>query len=148
MTFPEAVWRLRFRVDGQRNISFNWQNVNGIEIDGQHVDNSRYQIVVNGSNTEIRRLTLPILNIGVSSGQGASNNAWHTFEASSYLGDIQVWIDGERRAGYVDPQPLPTGSIGLELLPPDSSAASTISFDNISVCGLNAPFVSLYTPQQ
>ena len=146
--FPDSVWRIRFRTDGDRPISFNWQQTYGVEVDGQHADDVRYQIVVQASGSQIHRLTLPALNIVVASGQGAKANAWHTLEASAYQGDVQLWIDGQQRASYIDPKPLPAGGIGLELLPHNVTAGSVASFDNISVCGLNAPFVSLYLPPQ
>ena len=146
--FPDSVWRIRFRADGDRPISFNWQQTYGVEVDGQHADDVRYQIVINSGGSQIHRLTLPALNIVVASGQGAKANAWHTLEASFYQGDVQLWIDGQQRSSYTDPKPLPAGGIGLELLPHEVTAGSVASFDNISVCGLNAPFVSLYAPPQ
>lgn len=144
-TFADAVWRVRFFVEGRRAISFNWvQNFN-LDVDGEHVDNSRYQIVVDTDRTEIRRLTLPVLNIGAAAGKGAPAGAWHNIEMSTYQGDTQVWLDGKRIAGYTDPKPLPGGGIGLELISFNSSKPDTIIyFDNISVCGLSAPFTSMY----
>jgi hypothetical protein len=148
VAFPDSVWRIRFRSDGDRPISFNWQQTYGLEVDGQHADDARYQIVVNSGGSQIHRLTLPALNIVVAGGQGAKANIWHTLEASAYQGDVQLWIDGQLREKYTDPKPLPAGGIGLEMLPHEVAAGSIASFDNISVCGLNAPFVSLYSAPQ
>ena len=145
-TFSDAVWRVRFFVEGRRAISFNWQHNFNFDLDGEHIDDGRYQIVVDTGRIEIRRLTLPVLNIGAAGGKGAPAGAWHNIEMSTYQGDTQVWLDGKRIAGYTDPKPLPGGGIGLELLSLDSSKPDTIIyFDNMSVCGLNAPFISLYT---
>lgn len=144
-TFNDAIWRVRFFVEGRRAISFNWQSNFNLDIDGEHVDDARYQIVADTQGIGIRRLTIPILNIGVASGRGASAGAWHNIEISTYQGDTQVWLDGKRIAGYTDPKPLPGGGIGLELMSFDSSKPDTvIYFDNISICGLSAPFTSMY----
>ncbi len=75
--FPDSGWRIRFHADGDRPISFNWQQTYGVEIDGQHADDARYQIVVNSGGSQIHRLTLPALNIVDASGQGVKANAWH-----------------------------------------------------------------------
>ncbi len=145
MTFEDAVWRVRFLVNGRRLISFNWLQNFGIEIDGQQIENSRYQIVVDTDGIGIRRLTLPVMNIGVASGRGARAENWHTIEISTFQGRTEVWLDGQKNSGYTDPKPLPGGGIGLELITFDTVKPGTIVyFDNLSVCGLSAPFTSLY----
>jgi hypothetical protein len=144
-TFSDAVWRVRFLVNGRRPLSFNWLQNYGIEIEGQHVDDARYQIVVDTEGIGIRRLTQPVLNIGTASGNGARAETWHTIEISTYQGRTEVWLDGKPNSGYTDPKPLPGGGIGLELMSFDTSKPDTVVyFDNISVCGLGAPFLSLY----
>jgi len=144
-TFSDAVWRVRFVIEGRRPLSFNWLVNYGIQIDGQQIDDSRYQIVADTDGVGLRRLTLPALNIGAASGSGASAGNWHNIEISTFQGETQVWLDGKKVAGYVDPKPLPGGGIGLELFSFDSSKPDTVVyFDNISVCGLSAPFVSNY----
>jgi hypothetical protein len=146
MTFTDAVWRVRFFVNGRRPISFNWLVNHGIEIEGQQVNDARYQIVVDTDGIGLRRLTQPVLNIGVASGAGARAENWHTIEISTYQGRTEVWLDGRLVSGYTDPKPLPAGGIGLELMNFDTSKPDTvIYFDNISVCQLSAPFTSLYT---
>jgi len=145
MSFADAVWRIRYRVDGRRDVSFNWQQGGGGEIDGQQVDDWRYQVVIASPLSTMRRLALPALNVEVSHGLGAWDGTWHQIEISSYQGEVQLWIDGVRHGSYVDPTPLPAGSIGFELLPggePDAVA----SFDNIAVCKLSAAFATLYAP--
>lgn len=147
--FSDAVWRLRYRVDGRRVVSFNWLTKYGFELEGQHIDDARYQTVVDRDFAEIRRLTLPVLNLGVSRGTGATAGAWHNVEISTYQGHTQLWLDGKPVATYTDPKPLPPGTIGLELLPSQTAQAGTvISFDSISVCGLSAPFTSMYAAPQ
>lgn len=144
-TFSDAVWRARFAVDGRRPLSFNWLVNYGVQIDGQQIDDARYQIVVDTDGIGLRRLTLPVLNIGAASGSGASAGSWHNLEISTFQGETQVWLDGKKAAGYVDPKPLPGGGVGLELMSFDSSKPDTVVyFDNISVCGLSAPFASVY----
>ncbi|NOH02303.1 MAG: hypothetical protein HND47_10280 [Chloroflexi bacterium] len=144
-SYSDAVWRLRFLVNGRRPLSFNWLQNYGVDIEGQHVDDARYQIVADTDGIGIRRLTLPVLNIGAASGRGASAGSWHTIEISTYQGRTEVWLDGQKNSAYTDPKPLPGGGIGLELMSFDTSKPDTIVyFDNLSVCGLSAPFTSLY----
>lgn len=145
MTFGDAVWRVRFFVSGRRLISFNWLENYNIDIEGQQIDNSRYQIVLDTDGIGIRRLTLPVMNIGAASGRGAKAENWHTIEISTFQGRTEVWLDGQKNSGYTDPKPLPGGGIGLEFIPFDTAKPGTIVyFDNMSVCGLSAPFASLY----
>ncbi|MBE7436457.1 MAG: carboxypeptidase regulatory-like domain-containing protein [Anaerolineales bacterium] len=144
-TFAEAVWRVRFLVQGRRAISLNWLQNNGVEVDSQFVDDARYQIVVDKGNTEIRRLTIPVLNIPVGRGRGAATGVWHNIEISTFQGETLIYLDGARVSGYRDPKPLPGGGIGLELIPFDNAIEGTVNyFDNISVCGLSAPFTSMF----
>ncbi len=146
MTFTDAVWRLRFLVNGRRALSFNWLQNNGIDIDGQRIDDARYQIVVDTDGIGLRRLALPVVNVGVASGPGARADNWHVIEISTFQGRTEVWLDGRKNSAYTDPKPLPGGGIGLALLSFDTSKPDTIVyFDNISVCGLSTPFTSIYT---
>lgn len=146
MTFADAVWRMRLRVDGRRAMSFNWLQNYGIELEGQQVDDVRYQIVADIDVIGIRRLTLPVLNIEAARGRGAKAGEWHNIEISTFQGMTEVWLDGQRITGYADPKPLPGGGIGLEIFNFDSSKPGTvINFDDISVCGLSAPFTSIYS---
>ena len=144
-TFDNAVWRVRFRVDGRRTLSFNWLQTGQYQVDGQQVDDSRYQIIIDSSGSGARRLTLPVMNLPVTSGRGAKAKVWHTVEISTYQGRTEVWVDGVNTMGYTDPQPLPAGSIALELFPPEDPA-TVVYFDNIAVCELSAPFVTMPTP--
>ncbi|GJQ36503.1 MAG: hypothetical protein JETCAE01_25130 [Anaerolineaceae bacterium] len=145
VAFEDAVWRVRFFVNGRRLISFNWLQNFDIEIDGQQINNSRYQIVVDTDGIGIRRLTLPVMNIGAASGRGAKAENWHTIEISTFQGRTEVWLDGQKNSGYTDPKPLPGGGLGLELITFDTAKPDTIIyFDNMSVCGLSAPFTSMF----
>ena len=144
-TFEDAVWRLRFLVDGRRTLSFNWLQTGQYQVEGQQVDDSRYQVVIGSSGSEAHRLTLPVMNLTVTRGRGAKAQAWHTVEISTYQGRTEVWVDGVTTMGYTDPQPLPAGSIALELFPPEDPA-TVVYFDNIVVCELSAPFVTMPTP--
>jgi len=63
------------------------------------------------------------------------------FAVTYFNGVIDVWANDQLVASAVDPQPLESGSIGLEV-PPNSAAPA--AFDNIVVCGLDQP----YAPEQ
>jgi hypothetical protein len=72
-------------------------------------------------------------------------NRWYYLEISTYEGLTQLWVNGRKLIGYQDPQPLPGGTIGLEVhMFKDGKA--TYYFDDLAVCKLSAPFKSLPTP--
>ena len=60
---------------------------------------------------------------------------------SSFEGIVSVWVDGKRLMEYTDPMPVPPGTIGLEFWLKGANA--TIYIDDMSVCELSAPFVSI-----
>jgi hypothetical protein len=67
---------------------------------------------------------------------------WHLLEFSSYNGKIEVWADGKLAASYEGATALTDGNIltiGSAFLPPDS----VVRVDDVSICGLNAPFVPM-----
>ncbi len=68
---------------------------------------------------------------------------WHLLEFSSYSGRLEVWADGVSLSydGALIPDANKVG-VGSAKLPPDSF----IRVDNVSLCGLNAPFTSMYAP--
>jgi len=73
-----------------------------------------------------------------------SQGVWHLMEFSSYNGKIEVWSDGNLVASY-EGTSLTEGKIlgiGSAHLPPDS----IVHVDDISICGLNAPFAPMPLP--
>jgi hypothetical protein len=146
--FDNAVWRIRFMMVGRVEESFNWrQNTQPLQVEGQEVFDSRYQIILGTNYNEgIRRLQQPLTNVGVGFGyRYPQQNTWSTLEISTFEGNTQVFMDGLLVMAYQDETPVPPGSIGLEYWPPDE--ASAVYFDNISVCGLSAPFESIFTEE-
>ncbi len=72
-----------------------------------------------------------------------SQGAWHLLEISNFNGRIEVWADGKLAASYDGATSLTEGNIagiGSAFLPPDS----IVRIDDISICGLSAPFASTY----
>lgn len=66
---------------------------------------------------------------------------WHTFEIASYQGENQIWIDGSMMGRWTDPEPI---SEGLFTIEHDFWKGDAYAYyDNFSVCGLSAPFVSI-----
>jgi hypothetical protein len=53
-----------------------------------------------------------------------------------------VWLDNRFLFSYTDPQPLPPGTIGLEMHLREE-VKTVFWFDDLAVCGLSAPFTSL-----
>jgi hypothetical protein len=55
-------------------------------------------------------------------------------------------LDGKLEAEYQDPEPLPAGKIRIGLGPFTEASTTVLYFDDMTVCGLSAPFVSMPSP--
>jgi hypothetical protein len=147
MEFDNAAWRVNFFISApftteQNWFSFNWKHaLQPFDLNGQEVFDSRYQIPLRPEYYALRRLQQPVTNIGIGQTKGPKVGEWHLVEISSYQGVIEVWADGTRLMSYEDPQPVPAGTIGLELWL--SGSDTVVYFDNISVCELSAAFTSI-----
>ncbi len=149
LTFENAVWRIRYLVEGKlsgnNSLSFNWLHaVEPFEIQGVEVFDSRYQLPMSEGQFEMRRLQQPVLNFSVARGKYPISGEWHYIEMATYQGYTEVWVDGAQVMTYQDPELLPAGTIGLEIWLFDELA--TIYFDDISICELSAPYVPVPTP--
>jgi len=148
-TFENAAWRIRYLVNGQltgqNGFSFNWLHaIQPIDVNGTEVFDSRYQFPLGSNNFGMRRLQQPVLNIGIGQGKYPKDGEWHYVEFGTYQGYTEVWVDGVQTMTYQDPQPLPEGTIGLEVWLFDDSVS--VYFDDISICELSAPFVPISAP--
>ena len=144
--FDQAVWRVWFMSDGASAVSFNWRQSGNYESNFGHIDDGRYQVLVDTrGGAAIRHLELPQINV-VGAGGPASARAgdWHFIEISTFEGQTQLWIDGKMVLNYRDPRPVPPGTISIEIIGDQTSSDAVLSFDNISVCGLTDPFASIY----
>jgi hypothetical protein len=73
-----------------------------------------------------------------------AQNVWHLLEISSINGKIEVWADG-KLAASAEEAPATEGTfltMGSAFLPLES----IVRIDDVSVCGLSAPFTSIYSP--
>lgn len=143
-TFDNAVWRLKVKVVGSDGFSFlNWRHKPSPE------GETRYPIQWGDGQVLVDLTRLQQPSVGHFS-VGRSNlkmlqNRWYYLEISTYEGLTQLWVNGRKLIGYQDPQPLPGGTIGLEVhMFKDGKA--TYYFDDLAVCKLSAPFKSLPTP--
>ena len=146
MQFDNAAWRMRFMVSkpltGENWFSFNWRfALEPFDLNGQQVFDSRYQITNGGGSIGLRRLQQPVTNVGIGNVKGPKEGEWHLAEISTYNNVTEIWMDGTRLMSYEDPQPLPPGTMGLEFRLKGSDAV--VYFDNLAVCELSAPFVSI-----
>jgi hypothetical protein len=136
-TFTNAVWRVSVKFDGGAKIFnfLNWMHtlsggdvryfVNlGPEVP---VDLTRFN---NGESIVMGRST--ILQI---------KDKWARYEVSTYNGTTEVWINGKKAVSFTDTDPIQPGTIGFE--PHYQFDSGAFYYDNISVCGLSAPFKSL-----
>jgi len=142
--FDNAVWRLKLKFVGRDNDAFlNWRH--GFTDSGDW----RY-IIQYGNNAllDLSRLHYETGHFGVSpSSFSLKEDQWYFFEISTFEGTTEVWVDGEKKNAYTDPQPMNPGTIGLEVHTFEGSN-SVYSFDNIVVCQIEAPFTSLYTAEE
>jgi hypothetical protein len=139
LVFDNAVWRVKVWFEGSQAIStfLNWRHSfeNGDQRYFPHIgpqvliDMTRFN---SGDGITVGR-----------SGTKAPLKKWVNFEVSYYSGEVQVWMNGKKLVIYTDKNPLPPGTIGLE---PHFNGAGIIYYDNLAVCELNAPFVSLPLP--
>jgi len=139
-TFENAVWRIKVRTTGKDGFSFlNWHFLQNPE------GGSRY-VVQWGADvlTDLSRLQMPTPgHFSVApSRHKVIPDTWTLVEFSAYNDLIEVWVDGEQVAAYQDPQPLPTGSLGLEAHI-FNDPNTVYYFDNLAVCELSAPFQSI-----
>jgi len=150
LSFENAVWRIRFLVSkpfatDDNWFSFNWMvALEPFNLNGQEVFDSRYQLPLGRNQFALRRVQQPVSNIGIGQVKAPKIGEWHWVEISTFQNITEVWLDGTRLLFYEDPQPLPPGTIGLELWLKDSD--TIVYFDAISVCGLSAPFASMPAP--
>lgn len=144
MAFDNAVWRLRLRYAGtDADMFLNWRQ--GADAEGDW----RYIVQLgDGALLSLQRLQNPepghfaVGNTNIQLRQ----DQWYDIELSTFQGVTELWLDGRRMASYTDPQPLPAGTIGLETHLFQGSDTSYY-FDNLVVCGLEAPFASAFSPE-
>lgn len=143
-TFDNVVWRLKVMIlehDGYSILDFRQAQAAGTE--------TRYTVKWGGAPfMDLVHVQTPDTgsNAGKVSTLRMQSSRWYYLEISAYQGVIQVWVDGKKLISFTDPNPLPPGTIGLEahVL---KDAKTAYYFDDLSVCGLSAPFsASLYKP--
>jgi hypothetical protein len=136
-------------IAGRASVSFNWRfALEPFTLEGQEVFDSRYQIGLGTDGSSgMRRLQQPITNVGVGPIYNhPKQNTWHYLEISTFGNTTEVYLDGLLVAAYEDPVGLPPGTLGLEYWPPDEATA--VYFDDISVCELSAPVISLFSTEE
>jgi hypothetical protein len=152
--FGDAVWRLHFMVNRFTAPTFNWHEAGPSEFGGQEATGTRYTFNFWGSpfnQIHLRRTIFgaagPLSDDDVVTGTFTQvPNNWHWLEISSFQGHLQIWVDGKLEAEYQDPEPLPVGRIGIGLGPFTEASTTVLYFDDMTVCGLSAPFTSMPLP--
>jgi len=156
--FGDAVWRMKFMVNRPTAPSLNWHEIYGggepIQIAGQNYGGAVYNFYFAGGQSQIRMMrnlnditNTPIPGVNVDNGQFKQlEMTWHFMELSMFQGNIQLWVDGKPVIDFTDPEPIPAGGIGIWIGPFTDKSLTVMYFDDIRVCGLNAPFASLPVP--
>jgi hypothetical protein len=138
--FDNAVWRLRTKFVGQDNDAFlNWRHRWNESGDWRYIVQYGGPVLL-----DLSRLHYEVGHFSVSgSSFGFREDQWYFFEIGTFDGVTEVWVDGEKKNSYEDPQPMGPGTIGLEVhLFEGSNSAYT--FDNIVVCAITSPFDTIY----
>jgi len=138
-----AVWRFFMMLKGKTDIFFSWA------LSGPSVEQGgEYQVWYNANN-----FTHSFARHYKSSDQFITKkyrpieeNVWHKFEVSYYEGRSEVWIDDVLLLAYQDPNPIPSGRVGLIIFQTNDEDFR-IYFDDISICELTGPFVPKPTPE-
>lgn len=151
--FPEnAVWRFRLQITGPGTYVFFWQKAQGpYPSDAGQADWSRYMIHLGTTAggrgdraSALIREQPPVAPFVIADRivDYLRASVWTLVEISAFEGNVKVWLNGKEVSDYVDPQPMPGGGfgIGTELV----KSGAIAYYDNISVCGLSAPFASMY----
>ena len=142
--FDNAVWRIKIKVVGRdADMFLTWR----IATTGPE-DDTRYIVQLGGNVLiDLSRLQKPEpghFSVTPTRYQ-MEQDRWYYFELSTYEGVTELWVDGQQLVSYTDPQPLPPGAIGLEVHLFEGSK-TVFYFDDISVCGLVAPFTPMPLP--
>ncbi len=151
--FPaNAVWRFNIQITEPGTYIFFWQRAQEpYQSDTGQVDWSRYMIHLGTTAggrgdraSAVIREQPPVAPFVITNRivEFFKPNTWYQIEISAFDGNVKVWLDGKEVSDYVDPQPMPGGGFGIaaELV----KSGGIAYYDNMSVCGLSAPFASLY----
>jgi len=150
--FGDGVWRMRFMVTRPTAPSFVWHGSGPLEFGGQQYFHGQYGFYLAGGISQIQ------LTRNLESGPNVvvpnpklvdtvfkqTGMQWYQMELSTYQGHIQLWIDGVKLVDYTDETPLPPGNMGIWIGAFTDKSLTLLYFDDIRVCGLNAPFASTY----
>ena len=130
---------------GKGNFFLVWDWAEPTTVEGGEF--SAYQLDSSPSSHALYRVVWPNSHITVSTKDYRfEQNVLHKFEISHFEGRIELWVDDTLWFAYQDPQPLPTGKIGLEVWQTDDEEY-IIYFDDMSICELTAPFAPKPTPE-
>lgn len=151
--FPEnAVWRFRLQITGPGTYVFFWQRAQGpYQSDAGQADWSRYMIHLGTTAggrgdraSALIREQPPVAPFVIADRivEYLRADVWTFVEISAFEGNIKVWLNGVEVSDYADPQPMPGGGFGIAAEMVNSGAVAY--YDNLSVCGLNAPFTTMY----
>ena len=134
-SFDNVVWRMWMKYDDNPDMHLNFRFA-------ESDYDSRYIIAVNANNANFGRLQqgnhVQVMNISKP-----KNGEWHLWEISNFDGTVKVWVDRQEVATYDDPNPWPGGTVNIEPFPVSSA---NYYVNNVSICELSAPFVSIPKP--
>jgi len=143
--FENAVWRIWVMKSGQGTAFLNWSSTN--LSDGSEVAFSAYQMEINygGQNRSgngIYRVNWPTSHVSLGNKEiQVEDNTWVLYEVINYQDQFEIRVDHTPLFSYQDPYPLPNGKVGFEVWS-TTDKDFKIYFDNVSICGLTAPYLS------
>ena len=155
--FGDVVWRMHFMVNEPKLLTFNFHEAGPSEFDGNEVQGTVYTYRIQPSPWNLITLHRTIFGTGgdlisdLELPPGTFINVpeqWHWMEISLFQGHLQIWVDGKLEDEYQEALALPPGLISMYagFAPITEPITLKAYFDNISVCSLNGPFMSLPDP--
>ena len=138
-TFSDAVLRFKVQSFGNMHHIVAWHN-------NPQKSNMFYLFFIYGAGGNGGRLVKVLGDGGapvdvINWNKYIGDGKWHNIEISTYQGEIQLWIDGAQMLKWKDQEPVDDGYFTIEH--DFWKAGSYAHYDDFSVCGLNAPFVSM-----
>jgi DNA-binding SARP family transcriptional activator len=140
----DAVARIRFKPVGAPRFHFHWRySWERYQIEGRTVTLSTYNLRFNEGSDRVLRSQVPISHIILHEIPPIRwSQEWHLIEIATFDGQLDIWIDGKMLMSYIDPKPIPPGTLAIAGYA-ENEGQSRVYFDDIVICELTAPFVSI-----
>ncbi len=135
--YGNAVWKFDLRASRVMDLDMIWHFSETME--GSSAGQSRYAVVLQPGKTLELNFARPGENgvLGQTAAPAFAPGEWHSLAIASYKGSLAVWLDGAPALSAEQENSIEKGKFGFQVNP---ATQGEISFDNLVVCGLSAPY--------